>query len=587
MNAFTYENQGSNTYLVYKVAADENMDAFSLGMISNNKISGLASTVFLQIDNDKYIKYNVSAKVSVGQFFSGPVNKKRIIGVFNGIVEAMLSAEEYMIEQEMILLDLDYIFTDVSTCKTDLICLPIMEARRAEVNFRDFFKNIMFSAQFDQTENCDYVAKIMNYLNSTPSFSLVDFKDVLDIAEKGGVVVQQAPSSGPAVQSTGYSAPVAQSANPQPVVQQSLAQPSVQPQVTVPPQMQPAVQQPAQPPVQQQGFQRPDFGVVNVPNNAPQQAEPQKKGFSAFAKKKKSEEPAAQPDAGNEKPMSFMYLMQHYSSENAAAYKAQKEAKKQGAEAAAPAVNASKNDKKNKKQQIPNASGFAIPGQAAPPVGNVGFAVPGQAAAPVAPVQKPVTPIQPVAPVQSVRPAAPARPAVPAQPVTPVQPVAPAAQPVAPAPQPVTPIPQPAPVPQGGNAPFRPKPAVPNFGETTVLGGGQIGETTVLNATGFVEQKPSAFLIRVKNNERIPLDKPVFRIGKERSYVDYFIGDNTAISRSHANIINRDGEFFIVDTNSTNHTYVNGQMIPSNAEFALTHGAKVRLANEEFEFNMY
>lgn len=94
-----------------------------------------------------------------------------------------------------------------------------------------------------------------------------------------------------------------------------------------------------------------------------------------------------------------------------------------------------------------------------------------------------------------------------------------------------------------------------NFGETTVLGGGTtIGETTVLDA-GAQKVQIHPHLIRAKNNERIDINKPVFRIGKERSYVDYFIGDNTAVSRSHANIISREGEYFIVDTNSTNHTY--------------------------------
>ena len=125
-----------------------------------------------------------------------------------------------------------------------------------------------------------------------------------------------------------------------------------------------------------------------------------------------------------------------------------------------------------------------------------------------------------------------------------------------------------------------------NFGETTVLGGGGIGETTVLGA-GAVEAQTKPHLIRTKNNERINLDKPVFRIGKEKSYVDYFIGDNTAISRSHANIISRDGEYFVVDTNSTNHTYVNGGMIQSNVETKISHDTKIRLANEEFTFKMY
>ena len=67
----------------------------------------------------------------------------------------------------------------------------------------------------------------------------------------------------------------------------------------------------------------------------------------------------------------------------------------------------------------------------------------------------------------------------------------------------------------------------------------------------------------------------------------YFIGDNTAISRGHANIVDHNGEFFVVDTNSTNHTYVNGAMIQSGVETKLSHGDKIRLANEDFEFRMY
>ena len=126
-----------------------------------------------------------------------------------------------------------------------------------------------------------------------------------------------------------------------------------------------------------------------------------------------------------------------------------------------------------------------------------------------------------------------------------------------------------------------------NFGETTVLGGGAIGETTVLTASQNPNKMIAPHLIRKKNNEKISLNKPVFRIGKERSYVDYFVGDNTAISRSHANIITRDGEYFVVDTNSTNHTFVNGEMIQSNVETKINHGDMIRLANEDFEFRIY
>ena len=179
MYSFTYENNGSTTYLVYKVQSNEKMDTMTLGMLTNNKIIGLAPAVFTQMDSQKFIKYNVSAKISVKQFFEGQVNKKRLIGVFTGIVNAVLSAEDYMIDVNSIILDLDYIFSDVSSCETVVICLPVN--RQEENNdLLTFFKTIMFNTQFDQTENCDYVAKIINYLNSASAFSVVKFKKVLD-----------------------------------------------------------------------------------------------------------------------------------------------------------------------------------------------------------------------------------------------------------------------------------------------------------------------------------------------------------------------------------------------------------------------
>ena len=92
-------------------------------------------------------------------------------------------------------------------------------------------------------------------------------------------------------------------------------------------------------------------------------------------------------------------------------------------------------------------------------------------------------------------------------------------------------------------------------------------------------------LVRTRNDETIYVDKPVFRIGKGQNYVDYVVEDNNAVSRSHADIINRKGKCFVIDLNSTNHTYVNNQVIPSNCETPLCEGDRLILGNEEFVFH--
>lgn len=92
------------------------------------------------------------------------------------------------------------------------------------------------------------------------------------------------------------------------------------------------------------------------------------------------------------------------------------------------------------------------------------------------------------------------------------------------------------------------------------------------------------YLMRIKTNECMTIDKPVVRIGKDEKYVDLTIVGNAAVSRSHANIINREGQYYIIDLNSTNRTYVDGQVIPSNIETPIQHGSRITLANEEFAF---
>ncbi len=95
------------------------------------------------------------------------------------------------------------------------------------------------------------------------------------------------------------------------------------------------------------------------------------------------------------------------------------------------------------------------------------------------------------------------------------------------------------------------------------------------------------YLVRRSMNERISINKPVFRIGKERSYVDCFISNNGAISRSHADIIKRGNRFFICDRNSTNKTYRNGYMLTPEDEVEIFDGDVLQLANEEFEFHIH
>ena len=178
MQGFTYENQGQNTYLVYQFD-DRPIDTMALGMLTNNKIKGFAPAIYTEIDNQKFIKYNVSSHVTLSKLFMGDVRKMRLLKTFVNIVDAMQMLDAYMLDRRTIMLDRDYIYVDASTSDVSMICVPVVD-EFAPIDEREFFKNIIFSVSFAANENGDYVARILAYLNSVELFQLQDFKKMLE-----------------------------------------------------------------------------------------------------------------------------------------------------------------------------------------------------------------------------------------------------------------------------------------------------------------------------------------------------------------------------------------------------------------------
>jgi len=65
--------------------------------------------------------------------------------------------------------------------------------------------------------------------------------------------------------------------------------------------------------------------------------------------------------------------------------------------------------------------------------------------------------------------------------------------------------------------------------------------------------------------------------------VDY-ISQNNAVGKVHAEIISRDGRYFVKDLNSKNGTFVNGVRIAANTEYEIKNNDKITFANSEYVF---
>ena len=110
--------------------------------------------------------------------------------------------------------------------------------------------------------------------------------------------------------------------------------------------------------------------------------------------------------------------------------------------------------------------------------------------------------------------------------------------------------------------------------ETIILGSGDDEPTMVL-------KKSYAYVKRLKTNELIMIDQDEFILGKGTK-ADYIISGNSAISRNHALIYQKNDEYYLKDLNSSNHTYLDDQLVQDVVK--LQDGMEFKMADEMFKF---
>lgn len=211
--------------------------------------------------------------------------------------------------------------------------------------------------------------------------------------------------------------------------------------------------------------------------------------------------------------------------------------------------------KKNEKVSSAPAFGFAVPGSSpeAPPA----------AAEPEVPaVEAPFGKVSFPSPFQKKGPQEPVK-----------EPPAPKAEPVS---QPVQiPVQQPS------------VPAQPSGGYTYNLDGMDSGApiaTSLMSDGAASGGSTGIWLVRRSSGQRVPVNHNNFHIGRGRDLVDFFVATATPyIGVDHAYVLIQGSQYYIVDNNSRNHTWLNGQMLEPSKPYPIHPGDTLRMADEYFE----
>ena len=475
--------------------------------------------------------------------------------------------------------DLNYIYVDPESKAVKCIMVPVKQDPLGQSDIPDFFRNIVSHMRFDEADKDDYVARILTLIN-TDHYSNMKLKGLVDAemeklglfyTRDEGLKKEADTTAAPEVQNQNVKVNrVGVMNNMRPQGMPAMGQPMGQP---VPPMGRQPMGQPV-PPMGRQPMGQPVPPMGGQPMMG--QPVPPMNG-----------QPMGQPVP----PMGGQPMMG---------------------------------------QPVPPMNGQPM-GQPVPPMGGqpMGQPVPPMGQMPKPEMPKPQAPA-PEAPKPEMpkpempKPQAPAPEAPKPEMPKPEMPKPQAPAPEAPKPEmpkPEMPKPQ-APAPEAPKPempkPEMPKPQMPPMGQRPAMGGQpmvgqpvppmggqrppmgqpmmgqpmmgqmprpqapQMQNGNLMGQLGGA--RPIPHFVRKSTGEIINITKPEFIIGKSKTKADYAIENNSAISREHCIVIQRDGVNYIKDNNSTNHTYVNGVELQPGKEVLLKHKTEVRLGDEEFTF---
>ena len=455
--------------------------------------------------------------------------------------------------------DLNYIYVDPESKAVKCIMVPVKQDPLGQSDIPDFFRNIVSHMRFDEADKDDYVARILTLIN-TDHYSNMKLKGLVDAemeklglfyTRDEGLKKEADTTAAPEVQNQNVKVNrVGVMNNMRPQGMPAMGQPMGQP---VPPMGRQPMGQPV-PPMGRQPMGQPVPPMGGQPMMG--QPVPPMNG-----------QPMGQPVP----PMGGQPMMGQ----------------------PVPPMNGQPVG-----QPVPPMNGQPM-GQPVPPMGQMPKPEMPKPQAPAPDAPKPEMPKPEMPKPQAPAPEAP-KPEMP-KPEMP-KPQAPAPEAPKPEiPKPEMPKPQMPPMgqrPAMGGQPMMGQPVPPMGGQRPPMGQPMMGQPMMgqmprpqapqMQNGNLMGQlggaRPIPHFVRKSTGEIINITKPEFIIGKSKTKADYAIENNSAISREHCIVIQRDGVNYIKDNNSTNHTYVNGVELQPGKEVLLKHKTEVRLGDEEFTF---
>lgn len=153
------------TAMEYQIQPGEMMDGIVLKQCKEGAFDGVLPMGASYENGHNYMYAYTDQKATLAEKLSDAVTAKTILLVFEGIVSTLHELQKENVNLSYMVLDTKHIYIEEATQQVKLICMPGKSATMSEQEIPEFFRTILANAVYLNSENGDYVAKLLSALN--------------------------------------------------------------------------------------------------------------------------------------------------------------------------------------------------------------------------------------------------------------------------------------------------------------------------------------------------------------------------------------------------------------------------------------
>lgn len=161
----------------YQIQPGEMMDGMVLKRCKEGGYSGLLPMGAVYEDGHNYMYSYTDQRRTLKEMLSEAVTAEGLLTAFESIASTLSNLQRENVKLAYIVLDSDYIYMEEASHQVMLACMPGKSAVMEEQEMPDFFRTILANAVYLNSENGDYVAKLLTVLNR--DFELEHFLRVI------------------------------------------------------------------------------------------------------------------------------------------------------------------------------------------------------------------------------------------------------------------------------------------------------------------------------------------------------------------------------------------------------------------------